>query len=97
MAEGEDQQRELHSDIERLRLFLIAHFGEVSVPLLEEIEGREDELLVMTVRLDELEAKIDLMTMVSGIVSSIRPILMLLFADGFCTKPKSAAPSCIRA
>lgn len=55
---------ELLTDIARLRLFLVAHFGDVSEPLLEEVEGREDELLVMTVRLDETEAVVDLMTMV---------------------------------
>jgi hypothetical protein len=58
------QSQELRNDIERLRLFLIAHFGDVTEPLLEEVEGREEELLVMTVKVDAQEAKIDLMTMV---------------------------------
>lgn len=98
IAEEEKQQRELNSDIERLRLFLVAHFGEVSTPLLEEIEGREEELLVMTVRLDEQQAKIDLMTMVSAKLPSIRTILISTYdADGIVTEFELAAASCIRA
>ena len=55
----------LTSDIHRLRLFLLAHFGDVSVPLMQEKEGMEDELLVIRVDVDGVVARIDLMTMVS--------------------------------
>ncbi|KAG7527458.1 hypothetical protein FFLO_06915 [Filobasidium floriforme] len=54
----------LTSDIHRLRLFLLAHFGDVSVPLMQEKEGMEDELLVIRVDVDGVVARIDLMTMV---------------------------------
>ena len=56
---------ELPSDIHRLRLFLLAHFGDVSIPLMQETEGREDDLLVMRVEVDGTVARVDLMTMVS--------------------------------
>jgi hypothetical protein len=60
----------LTSDIHRLRLFLLAHFGDVSVPLMQEKEGMEDELLVIRVDVDGVVARIDLMTMVSTIYPS---------------------------
>jgi hypothetical protein len=44
---------------------LLAHFGDVSVPLMQEKEGMEDELLVIRVDVDGVVARIDLMTMVS--------------------------------
>lgn len=56
---------ELPSDIHRLRLFLLAHFGDVSIPLMQETEGKEDDLLVIRVEVDGVVARVDLMTMVS--------------------------------
>jgi hypothetical protein len=53
------------ADIQLLRKFLIAHFGNVSELVTEELEGKEDELLLLRVEVDEHEATIDLMTMVS--------------------------------
>lgn len=52
------------TDIQLLRKFLIAHFGNVSELVTEELEGKEDELLLLRVEVDEHEATIDLMTMV---------------------------------
>ncbi|KAJ9113596.1 hypothetical protein QFC20_001948 [Naganishia adeliensis] len=52
------------TDIQLLRKFLIAHFGNVSELVTEELEGKEDELLMLRVEVDEHEATIDLMTMV---------------------------------
>ena len=46
-------------------MFLSAHFGPVEEPLMQEEEGREDELLVLKVDVDGVVAKVDLMTMVS--------------------------------
>lgn len=55
----------LADDIQRLRAFLSAHFGEVSDPELTEKPGKEDELLMIEVTVDDLVARIDLVTMVS--------------------------------
>jgi cleavage and polyadenylation specificity factor subunit 3 len=48
-------------DFERLRRFLTAHFGEVSMPS----DGDDDSLLVIDIKVDNLEARVDLITMVS--------------------------------
>ena len=57
------------TDIQLLRTFLLAHFGNVSELVTEELEGKEEELLLLRVEVDQHEATIDLMTMVSIIAS----------------------------
>lgn len=57
------------TDIQLLRMFLLAHFGNVSELVTEELEGKEEELLLLRVEVDQHEATIDLMTMVSVIAS----------------------------
>ncbi|GHJ87105.1 hypothetical protein NliqN6_3507 [Naganishia liquefaciens] len=52
------------TDIQLLRTFLLAHFGNVSELVTEELEGKEEELLLLRVEVDQHEATIDLMTMV---------------------------------
>lgn len=54
------------TDIQLLRQFLIAHFGNVSELVTEELEGKEEELLMLRVEVNQHEATIDLMTMVSS-------------------------------
>nr|ODO02397.1 endoribonuclease YSH1 [Cryptococcus depauperatus CBS 7855] len=50
-------------EFERLRMFLEAHFGEVSGPFTTVPVGGEDQLMTMEVTVDSLSAKIDLYTM----------------------------------
>ncbi|OCF74850.1 endoribonuclease YSH1 [Kwoniella mangroviensis CBS 8886] len=52
-----------NEEFDRIRMFLEAHFGEVSGPKVTVAEGEEDELLVMTVKIDEVMAKVDLISM----------------------------------
>ncbi|KAJ9100469.1 hypothetical protein QFC21_003508 [Naganishia friedmannii] len=52
------------TDIQQLRRFLLAHFGNVSELVEEEQEGKEDELLMLKVEVDQHVATIDLMTMI---------------------------------
>jgi cleavage and polyadenylation specificity factor subunit 3 len=47
-----------------LRLFLEAHFGEVTAPKRTVEDGDEDELLVMDVDVDGTKARVDLISMV---------------------------------
>jgi hypothetical protein len=54
------------TDIQQLRRFLLAHFGNVSELVEEEQEGKEEELLMLKVEVDQHVATIDLMTMVSS-------------------------------
>jgi cleavage and polyadenylation specificity factor subunit 3 len=65
LSPSSDQTQALRTEIDRLRMFLSAHFGPVEEPLMQEEEGREDELLVLKVDVDGVVAKVDLMTMVS--------------------------------
>lgn len=58
------QKSSLAEDVKRLRTFLLAHFGNVSEPLMDEQAGKEDDLLVMEVEVDEKVARLDLVTMV---------------------------------
>lgn len=51
---------ELHEDYERLRMFLEAHFGDVTVPN----TGEEEDWLVMDVKVDDVVARVDLISMV---------------------------------
>ncbi|OCF34686.1 endoribonuclease YSH1 [Kwoniella heveanensis BCC8398] len=51
------------TEFDKIRMFLEAHFGEVSGPNATVAEGEEDELLTMTVRVDSTTAKIDLISM----------------------------------
>lgn len=45
-------------------MFLEAHFGEVTTPKTTVADGEEDDLLVMDVRVDNLTARLDLISMV---------------------------------
>ena len=47
-------------DFERLRRFLAAHFGEVTMPS----ENDDDSLLVIDIKVDDLDARVDLITVV---------------------------------
>lgn len=51
-------------EFDTLHLFLSAHFGQVSKPLVEVVDGEEDELLVMDVQVDDKIARVDLISMV---------------------------------
>ncbi|WWD16619.1 endoribonuclease YSH1 [Kwoniella shandongensis] len=53
----------IHSEFEKLAMFLEAHFGEVSGPNTSVPEGEEDDLLVMEVKVDNAIARIDLISM----------------------------------
>ena len=55
----------MEDEFKRLRMFLEAHFGDVSIPRTEVPEGEEDDLLVMDVTVDGIVARIDLISMVS--------------------------------
>lgn len=71
---GDAQQQPHDDEFARLRMFLEAHFGDVSVPKTEVPEGEEDHLLVMDVKVDNTVARIDLISMVSAFrFSSERP------------------------
>ncbi|TYJ58751.1 endoribonuclease YSH1 [Cryptococcus floricola] len=50
-------------EFERLKMFLEAHFGDVSGPHIEAPQDGEEEWLSMEVKIDNHEAKIDLITM----------------------------------
>lgn len=58
------RRQSLAQNVDRLCMFLAAHFGTVSEVLLDEVPGREDDLLMLHVNVDGLVASIDLMTMV---------------------------------
>lgn len=49
-------------DLERLRLFLKAHFGQVDKPSKDEDES---DLLALDIKVDDLKARLDLISMVS--------------------------------
>ncbi|ORY23435.1 Endoribonuclease YSH1 [Naematelia encephala] len=51
------------SDFARLHMFLQAHFGDVSEPRTSVPEGDEDDLLVIKVNVDEVIARLDLISM----------------------------------
>lgn len=51
-------------ELDKLHLFLQAHFGDVSVPKRTAPEGEEDDLLVMEIKLDGVTANLDLISMV---------------------------------
>jgi cleavage and polyadenylation specificity factor subunit 3 len=51
-------------EFDDLRLFLEAHFGEVTAPKRTVENGDEDELLVMDVEVDGTKARVDLISMV---------------------------------
>jgi cleavage and polyadenylation specificity factor subunit 3 len=51
-------------EFDDLRLFLEAHFGEVTAPKRTVEDGDEDELLVMDVDVDGTKARVDLISMV---------------------------------
>lgn len=79
------------TDIQQLRRFLLAHFGNVSELVEEEQEGKEDELLMLKVEVDQHVATIDLMTMVClRFFSSCRPMLIAYLADCDMQEPGSA-------
>jgi hypothetical protein len=60
---------ELHEDYERLRIFLDAHFGNVTIPT----TGEDDDWLVMDVKVDDVVARVDLISMVTpSFLSSAR-------------------------
>lgn len=50
-------------------MFLQAHFGDVSLPQHSVEDGEEDDLLVMDVRVDDVVARIDLISMVCSRLS----------------------------
>jgi len=58
---------ELHEDYERLRMFLEAHFGHVTVPN----TGEEEDWLVMDVKVDDVVARVDLISMVCLVLPSV--------------------------
>ncbi|WVQ83623.1 endoribonuclease YSH1 [Cryptococcus sp. DSM 104549] len=62
-AEKGDQPQPDFTEFDRLRLFLEAHFGEVSGPNTTVPEGGEDDLLTMEVKVDDAVAKVDLISM----------------------------------
>lgn len=79
------------TDIQLLRKFLIAHFGNVSELVTEELEGKEDELLMLRVEVDEHEATIDLMTMVCFFANYTLVFLTtFLRIGGYVQKPCSS-------
>jgi len=45
-------------------MFLEAHFGDVSQPQTQMVDGKEDELLVIDVTVDGIVARIDLISIV---------------------------------
>lgn len=49
-------------NLERLRLFLQAHFGEVVKP--SNVEGDDSDLLALDIKVDDVEARLDLLSMV---------------------------------
>lgn len=51
-------------------MFLEAHFGSVSTPKTSVEDGEEDELLVMDVVVDDVVARVDLISMVSAEVTA---------------------------
>lgn len=51
-------------ELDKLHLFLQAHFGDVSVPKRTALEGEEDDLLMMGIKLDGVTANVDLISMV---------------------------------
>ena len=55
------ESQELHEDHERLRMFLEAHFGDVTIPN----TGEEEDWLVIDVKVDDVVARVDLISMVS--------------------------------
>ena len=59
----------MEDEFKRLRMFLEAHFGDVSIPRTEVPEGEEDDLLVMDVTVDGIVARIDLISMVSSVTT----------------------------
>jgi len=60
VTNGENGDASDTEDFERLRRFLTAHFGDVSMPSEED----DDALLVIDIQVDNLEARVDLITMV---------------------------------
>ena len=48
-----------------LYMFLQAHFGDVSQPQTQLVDGDEDELLVIDVSVDGIVARVDLISMVT--------------------------------
>lgn len=79
------------TDIQLLRKFLIAHFGNVSELVTEELEGKEDELLMLRVEVDEHEATIDLMTMVRFIeMYALTFLTAFIVIGGYLQEPCSA-------
>lgn len=60
VTNGENGDASDTEDFERLRRFLTAHFGDVSMPS----EDDDDALLMIDIKVDNLEARVDLITMV---------------------------------
>ena len=69
VTNGENGDASDTEDFERLRRFLTAHFGDVSMPS----EDDDDALLVIDIKVDNLEARVDLITMVSKHVDITDP------------------------
>ncbi len=54
----------IHDEFATLHMFLEAHFGDVSQPQTQMVDGKEDELLVIDVTVDGIVARIDLISIV---------------------------------
>ncbi|WWC60144.1 endoribonuclease YSH1 [Kwoniella dejecticola CBS 10117] len=52
-----------NEEFDRIKMFLESHFGNVTGPNVSVAEGEEDELLSMTINVDEVIAKLDLISM----------------------------------
>ena len=63
-------------DFARLRMFLEAHFGDVSSPRRQVARGDEDELLVMDVTVDGVIARVDLISMVRKLLRTRGPLMI---------------------
>jgi hypothetical protein len=50
----------MNEDYERLKMFLEAHFGDVTMP----DTGEEEDWLVLDVKVDDVVARVDLISMV---------------------------------